>query len=69
MSNIQKTSSSISYTYTFHPLEKVDNEKDLGVTVDDKLNFKLHISQKISKANSMLFLIKNYFQFLDADMF
>ena len=69
MSDIKKTSCSISYTYSFHPLEKVNSEKDLGVTIDDKLNFKLHISQKISKANSMLFLIKNYFQFLDADMF
>ena len=69
MSNIKKTSSSISYTYMFHQLEKVHDEKDLGVTVDDNLNFKLHISQKISKANSMLFLIKNYFQFLDAEMF
>ena len=69
MTNIKKSNSGISYDYTFHPLEKVNNEKDLGVTIDDKLNFKLHISQKISKANSMLFLIKNYFQFLDADMF
>ena len=69
MTDYKKTTSSISYTYTFHSLEKVNSEKDLGVTIDDKLNFKLHISEKISKANSMLFLIKNYFQFLDADMF
>ena len=69
MSNIKQTSSYCCYDYTFHSMKKVSNEKDLGVTIDDKLNFKLHISQKISKANSMIFLIKHYFHFLDAEMF
>ena len=68
ISNLKQTNSSTSYTYTFHPLKQVTSEKDLGVTVDDKLNFKLHISQKIAKANSMIYLIKHYFKYLDADM-
>ena len=68
ISSLKKTNSSISYTYTFHPLKKVTSEKDLGVTVDDRLDFKLHISQKIAKANSMIYLIKHYFKYLDADM-
>ena len=68
ISDMKKTRSSTSYTYTFHPLKKVTSEKDLGVTVDDKLNFKLHISQKVAKANSMIYLIKNYFKFLDKEM-
>ena len=68
ISGYNKCNSSTSYTYTFHPLKKVESEKDLGVTVDDKLNFKLHISQKIAKANSMIYLIKHYFKFLDAEM-
>ena len=68
ISNMRKTRTSTSYTYTFHPLKKVTSEKDLGVTVDDKLNFKLHISQKVAKANSMIYLIKNYFKFLDKEM-
>ena len=69
MSNFKQTASYCSYTYTFHPMKKVTDEKDLGVVVDDKLNFKKHISQKISKANTMIFLIKHYFHFLDAEMF
>ena len=68
ISNISKSNNSLSYNYTFHPLKKVKSEKDLGVTVDDQLNFKLHISQKIAKANSMIYLIKHYFKYLDKDM-
>ena len=62
-------SNSICYTIHLHELEEVKQEKDLGITVDSKLNFKIHISQKISKANSMLYLIKNCFQHLDEKMF
>ena len=59
-STVQKPTS-ISYTFYFHQLKEVQEEKDLGVIVDNKLKFKSHISQKISKANSMLYLIKNCF--------
>ena len=67
-STVQKPTS-ISYTFYFHQLEEVQEEKDLGVIVDNKLKFKSHISQKISKANSMLYLIKNCFKHLDEKMF
>ena len=67
-STVQKPTS-ISYTFYFHQLEEVQEEKDLGVIVDNKLKFKSHISQKISKANSMLYLIKNCFKHLDENMF
>ena len=68
-SNFQSSENYVAYTITFHPLKKVQNEKDLGVTIDDQLNFKLHISQKIAKANSLIFLIKNCFKYLDKPMF
>ena len=67
--NTYQNPTSTCYTIYFHELEEVTNEKDLGVTVDAKLNFKIHISQKIAKANSMLYLIKNCFQHLDEKMF
>ena len=57
MSNISRSSKYISYTYTLHPMKNVSEEKDLGVLIDEDLNFKSHISAKISKANSMIFLI------------
>ena len=59
----------MSYTYNFHMLQQVQEEKDLGIVVDDKLQFRKHISNKISKANTMIFLIKHTFKYLDADMF
>ena len=69
MSNIKKTPSGLSYYYNFHMLKQVQEEKDLGIVVDDKLQFRKHISNKISKANTMIFLIKHTFKYLDADMF
>ena len=62
------TPQSTSYTLYFHPLKNVTKEKDLGVIVDSDLTFKAHISQKIAKANSMIYLIKNCFQYLDKEM-
>lgn len=69
MTNIHTTSNSISYDYIFHTLQQVSEEKDLGVTVDVNLNFRKHISTKIAKANSILFLIKHTFKHLNADIF
>ena len=69
VSNNKKTSNCESYTLTLHPLKNVKEEKDLGVIIDENLNFKSHISSKIAKANSTIYLIKNCFKYLDADMF
>ena len=46
-------------------LENVRREKDLGVLTDHKLNFDLHIAEKIKKANSMLAIIKKCFMKLN----
>ena len=43
-----QNSTSTCYTLYCHNLEEVDAEKDLGVMMDSKLNFKKHISQKIA---------------------
>ena len=69
MTNTKKSTNSISYDYTFHSLQKVKEEKDLGVVVDENLNFRKHISGKIAKANSLVFLIKHTFKYLNAEMF
>ena len=42
-------------------LENVRCEKDLGVLIDQKLNFDLHIAEKTKKANSILAFIKKCF--------
>ena len=46
-------------------LENVRWEKDLGVLTDHKLNFDLHIAEKLKNANSMLAIIKKCFMKLN----
>ena len=50
-------------------LDVVDQEKDLGVTVDSKLTFRPHIVDITNKANQKVGMIKRGFEYLDEDMF
>ena len=50
-------------------MEHVSTEKDLGVTIDENLNFEEHISNKIRVANAMMGRIRSSFTFLDAQTF
>ena len=50
-------------------LEKVSEEKDIGVTIDDQLCFNRHISDKVKKANSMFALLRRIFLHLDEKSF
>ena len=49
--------------------EKVKEEKDLGVMIDSKLNFRQHISKKVSIANRNLGIIHRTFTYLSQEMF
>ena len=50
-------------------LEVVPHEKDIGVTIDGKLNFEKHIQTQINKANMMVGIIRRYFKFMDMETF
>jgi hypothetical protein len=50
-------------------LEEVKTIRDLGVLVDSKLTFKNHILEKVSKAYSMIGIIKRNFKHVDKDTF
>ena len=50
-------------------LESCEEEKDLGITFDPKLNFDIHISNITKKANQMLGIIKRTFSFMDKHIF
>ena len=50
-------------------LEKSDCEKDIGVLVDSGLGFSEHIQQQVSKANSIMGLIRRTYTFLDEQCF
>ena len=61
--------SDFHYNLMNTPLEQFQQEKDIGVIIDDKLNFENHISQKVKKANSMFSIIRRSFQYLDEKTF
>ena len=50
-------------------LEEVQNECDLGITIDSKLSFKEHIAQIVNKANCGIGMIKRTFQHMDEKTF
>ena len=50
-------------------LEKVTKEKDLGVTIDCKLNFRDHILQKVNLVNRNLGIIFRTFTYIDSVIF
>ena len=50
-------------------LQTVDEEKDIGVTIDSQLKFDKHISEKIAKADSMAALIRRTFEHLNNETF
>ena len=50
-------------------LATTNEEKDLGVLIDDKLGFDKHIRSIVKKANRMLGLIKIGFSCLDKEIF
>ena len=50
-------------------LEITDKEKDLGITINNQLNFEAHISEKTNKANNIMGLIRRTFSYLDKTIF
>ena len=50
-------------------IQKVKAEKDLGVTIDDKLKFREHITQKVNIAIRNLGIIFRTFSYMDKEMF
>ena len=49
--------------------EVVPHEKDIGVTIDGKLNFEKHIQIQINKASMMVGIIRRSFKFMDMETF
>ena len=66
---IGKNKSEFQYNMRGDELERVTQEKDLGVTFDNSLSFEFHMAEKISKANRMTGIIRRTFHYLDKEMF
>ena len=51
----------LHYTDKSFKLKSVQDEKDIGVILDSKLDFDKHINSKINKANSMMAMLRRCF--------
>ena len=76
MSIANKRLTEVRTTYYLHDqdgksveLSRSEGEKDLGVVVDDKVNFDKHIQQQVNKAISIMGLIRRTYTFLDETSF
>ena len=54
---------------TLHEIAQTAEEKDLAVTIDDKLIFSRHIQIQVNNANSAVGLIRHTFKHLDKESF
>jgi hypothetical protein len=43
-------------------------EKDFGITIDEKLKFQIHINNQTKKVNQRLGMIKRSFTYMDKNM-
>ena len=59
----------VTYTMGGVPLTISNEEKDLGVLIDSKLNFDRHIGVKVNKANSLVGLVRRSFEYIDPHVF
>ena len=50
-------------------LSKCSNEKDLGIIIDDKLNFKCHINTIVKSSNRLVGLIRRTFKNMGPEIF
>ena len=66
---IGKDEKNTNYTLKDQKLQKVMEEMDIGVTIDDQLEFESHISEKINKANKIFGLLHRSFNCLDIKTF
>ena len=70
---IGERNDSLNFRYNLNEgmpdMEITTTEKDIGVTIDNKLNFEKHMTEKVNKANSVLGVIRRSFEYLNKDSF
>ena len=52
-----------------HKLDISHCEKDLGILIDDKLNFEKHVTQSVNKANRIMAIARKTFDYMDLQTF
>ena len=56
-------------TSSREPLRLVNQEYDLGVIIDDKLSFSIHIMEQVNKSNRIIGAIRRSLTDLNSDTF
>ena len=71
--SLNKSHTKESRSYTMgngaYKLSEATTEKDIGVTVDNRLYFEDHIQAKVNKANSVMGVIRKTYAHLDKESF
>ena len=57
------------YKMGAHNLDYSENEKDLGVYIDNKLTFESHINNAVNKANRIMAIARKTYDYMDAKTF
>jgi len=65
----EKYNYTLNINVTTHNLEHTTSEKDIGITFDQKLNFEIHINNKVKTANMMSGLIRRSYKYLTPETF
>ncbi len=60
---------SVTYSLDSTCLETITKEKDIGVIIDNDLEFDSHISEKAKKATQMFAMLRRTFHYLNDDLF
>jgi hypothetical protein len=63
--HIGKKNDDNNYSLHRKSLEKVIEEKDIGVVIDSDLTFEKHINEKVNKANQMFVFLMLLFSLAD----
>ena len=63
--HLGNSNQNLQYRMNNTVLEITESEKDLGVTIDNKLKFDKHIANAVNKASKMLGLVRKTFTLLD----
>ena len=56
--HLGRTNSNHTYSINNSPLEQINQEKDLGILIDNKLKFHEHVSYVVNKANCIPAIIR-----------
>ena len=57
------------YKMGAHKLDYSENEKDLGVYIDNKLTFESHINNAVNKANRIMAISRKTYDYMDTKTF